>query len=267
MLRPMFDLETRRARRWWQTGRPIGSITRAAAFVEDVGFALLFPMKTGTALPSMWEAVTDRPLAVAEGEWGPDIERVWAWKDQMPMRGLAWYGKFVRGRGSFLSPSMLADLYPRSGRPDDFEEAGLSPDGHRVCRILLRSGALPSFVPREAAGMFGKQGNQRYSKVLLELGRALAITNFGTEPMASGWPSAVIELTARAFAVPSPGDRRAARLRAAERFLSTVLATRAYELGNAFGWRADPARSVLEELVAAGRAERDGALYLAVGVR
>ena len=38
----MDDLEAERRRRWWQTGRPIRSIGRAGAFIDDVGFALLF---------------------------------------------------------------------------------------------------------------------------------------------------------------------------------------------------------------------------------
>ncbi|MGH2660521.1 MAG: hypothetical protein ACRDHS_12900 [Actinomycetota bacterium] len=48
----MDDLEKARARRWWQTGRRVGSLKRAAAFLDDVGFALLFP-KAGMALPSL----------------------------------------------------------------------------------------------------------------------------------------------------------------------------------------------------------------------
>jgi hypothetical protein len=33
----MDDLEARRTRRWWQAGRPIRSIGRAGAFIDDVG--------------------------------------------------------------------------------------------------------------------------------------------------------------------------------------------------------------------------------------
>ena len=44
------QLELERAKRWWQSGRPLGRIDRAARFVDDVGFALLFP-RTGMELP------------------------------------------------------------------------------------------------------------------------------------------------------------------------------------------------------------------------
>jgi len=70
-------------------------IDRAARFVDDVGFALLFP-KAGVELPSLWRATTDRTPSEGEGDWGPDMDRVWRWKDELPRRGLAWYGEFVR---------------------------------------------------------------------------------------------------------------------------------------------------------------------------
>jgi hypothetical protein len=56
------DLEARRARRWWQAARSIRSIGRAGAFVDDVGFALLFPAP-GVALPSLYEAASEHPPA------------------------------------------------------------------------------------------------------------------------------------------------------------------------------------------------------------
>ena len=61
----MDDLGARRTRRWWQTGRPIRSIGQAGAFIDDVGFALLFP-GPGMALPSLYEAASEQPMPLAE---------------------------------------------------------------------------------------------------------------------------------------------------------------------------------------------------------
>jgi hypothetical protein len=44
-----------RARRWWGSGRRVGSLERAAAFFGDGGFALLLPSANVVA-PSLWEA-------------------------------------------------------------------------------------------------------------------------------------------------------------------------------------------------------------------
>ena len=256
----MPDLEAARAKRWWKTGRRIASLERAAAFVDDVGFALLFP-KANVALPSLWEAASDRELRDLGREWGPDAERIWSWKDELPQEGLAWYGRYLRGHPSFLSPSMLADLYPRGGRPDDFEDAALSPTAHRIARMLLKSGALPTGAIREALDVEGRRGNERFTGALTELGRALVVTNFGVEDEGAGWPSATLELTARVFTIPRRRDIARARLRAAETFLATVLVARPGELAAAFGWPAKQARAAFDELVAAGTAEKAEGAY------
>jgi hypothetical protein len=253
------DVEAERARRWWQTRRPIGTIARAAAFVADVGFAFLFPNDT-VAMPSLWGAASDRPVGESAHEWGPEIQRVWGWKDELPLRRLSWYGRFIRGKPSFLSPAMLADLYPRSGRPGDFDESPLGPDAARIASVLLRSGPLPTAILRQAVNLEGKQGGSRFSSALTELGRALVVTHFGTEPETSGWPSAVLELTARAFEIPPRRDRQAGKRRAVARYMRTMVYSRPIEMALAFGWRPDDARAALAELASQGLAipERTG---------
>ncbi len=254
------DLETARAKRWWQAGNPIARIDRAARFVDDVGFAMLFPKK-GVDLPTLWEAATDRPVMDGQGEWAPEMERVWRWKDELPRRGLAWYGEFVRGRKSFLSTALLADLYPRSGRPEDFEEATFSPDAYRIARILLLDGPQSTAVLREALDVEGSRGAERFGKAVGELARVHVVTNFGTKDEGGGWPSAVLELTARAFSIPRTRNLDACRLNVARTFLDTMLVAQPYHLGNAFHGGATAARAVFEELVARGEAARDGPAY------
>ena len=85
------------------------------------------------------------------------------------------------------------------------------------------------------------------------------ITHFGVEDEGAGWPVPVLELTARAFHMRrhTPG----ARVRAAERYLDTMLVAKPHELGNAFGWGSAAARIALDELVEAGRADREGSSY------
>lgn len=259
------DLDAARARRWWQSTTHLGRIDRAARFVDSVGFALLFPSK-GVEMPSLWEATSDRPLHDAVTEWGgPDIDRVWTWKDELPRRGLAWYGAFIRGRKSFLSPALVADLYPRSGRADDMDEAPLSSDARRIARILLLDGPHSTAALREALDVEGSRGAERFSKAVGELGKALVVTNFGTRDEGTGWPSAVLELTARVFRIPPRRDPDACRLRAARVFLDTMIVAQPSHLGNAFHWGAAAARAAFEELAERGEAERDGSSFRFVG--
>jgi hypothetical protein len=231
-------------------------------FIDDVGFALLFPSR-GIDLPSLFEAASDRPLEHPGLEWGPEAERVWRWKDELPARGRAWYGRFLRGRPSVLSPTLLADLYPWAGRPEDFAEAGLSPEARRIGEIILIDGPTSTAALREALGLEGKRGQARFSRALTELGRGLVVTHFGTESLGAGWPAAVLELTARAFPVKrrmsdKPEERRR---RAAGRFVETMIEARPRDLAIAFGWEPRIARQALEELASAGRAETRGQAF------
>jgi hypothetical protein len=253
-------LEAARAERWWQTRPHLGRIDRAARFVDDVGFALLFPHGK-VELPTLWDATSDRPLREVADWNGDDISRVWRWKDELPRRKLAWYGEFVRGRKSFLSPAMVADLYPRAGAPDDFGDAGLSESAYRIARILLRSGPQSKAALREALDIAGPGGTDRFNRAVGELGRALVVTGYGIADEGAGWPSGVLELTVRVFRIPRRRNPDAARLRVARRFLDTMVFAQPYHLGNAFHWGAKAAREAFEDLVAAGDAERDGPGY------
>ena len=229
--------------------------------MEDVGFALLFPAKT-LDLPSLYSASTEQPAATFwDVEWGPDAERVWGWKDELPLRGLAWYGKLLSGRGSLLSTSLPKDLYPRSGQPDDFTQAPLSDDARRIAEMLLLSGPTATGVLREALAMEGKKGQARFSTAVTELGRHLVVTNYGVEEKQGGWPAAVLELTARAFKVPGRASPATRRLSAVQTYLATMIVADPKQLARAFGWPLPEARGCLEQLTDRGKAVLDGPAY------
>jgi len=215
------------------------------------------------ALPSLYEAATEQPMPLSELAWGPDAQRVWGWKDELPRKRLAWSGRLLRGRrASFLAPDLLADCYPGAKEPDDFRQAPLGAEARRVAETLLASGPLPTAVLRQAIGLEGRRGSARFSAAVGQLGRALVCTSFGTEQVGSGWPSVVLELTARAFDLGGRDpDEAARRLRVGRRFLDTMLVTSARELASAFGWPPATARAALEELVDCGEAVLEAGAY------
>jgi hypothetical protein len=237
------ELGRARAKRWWLTGRRVGSVERAAAFVDDVGFALLFPAPR-VLLPSLWEAVAGEDAEPFASGMGVPEQRVWTWKDELPRRGLAWYGRFVAGRASFLSPALLAALYPGAGQVDDHEGLPLSPVAHDLARILARE-PLPSAVLRAAVG-----DRTRYERAAVELQRHLLVTTAGVQQNRTGWPSAILDLTCRRFHVGGCCDHDAATAR----FLDTVLQASPADLARAFGWPVAAARDRLDALVLAGKA-------------
>ena len=246
------DLDRERARRWRRVGRPVASLEEAAGFVGDVGFALLFPA-AGVELPSLFEAASRRELANLGSEWGPDAERVWGWKDELPLRGLAWYGRFLRGRPSFLSPDLFRDLYPGSGQPEGVLDLPLSCEARTIAEILLTEGSTSTAELRDFLAGDSRQARRRFDGALRELGRNLLVTHFGTEESGSGWPAAVLELSVRVFPVPGRRPRpEARRLSAAARFVETMGSARPLELARAFNWPLREAADAMD----AGRAGR-----------
>jgi hypothetical protein len=157
---------------------------------------------------------------------------------------------------------LLADCYPRAGEPDDFHQAPLGEEARRIAETLLASGPLPTAVLRQAVGLEGRRGSARFSAAVVELGRALVCTSFGTEQVGSGWPSVVLELTARAFDLGGREPHEAGRrLRVARRFLDTMLVASDRELASAFGWPRATARAALEELLDCGEAVLEAGAY------
>jgi hypothetical protein len=156
---------------------------------------------------------------------------------------------------------LLADLYPRSGRPDDFTAAPLSDEARRIAEMLLLSGPTATGALREALGLEGKKGQARFSTAIVELGRNLVVTNYGVEEKQGGWPAAVLELTARAFKVPGRGSLANRRLSATEAYLRTMLVAESRHLARSFGWPQPEAERCLEQLARRNRAVPDGSTY------
>jgi hypothetical protein len=78
----------------------------------------------------------------------------------------------------------------------------------------------------------------------------------------AGWPSVVLELTARAFDLGGRDpDEAARRLRVARRFLDTMLVASNRELASVYGWPPAPARAALDKLVGGGEAVLEAGAY------
>lgn len=223
---------------------PLRTEAEARTYVVDLGFLLLFGDAKAT-YPSLREAARDENAAMLPAGWGEDLELVWTWKDQFPMVGAAWCGRFLLGRQSLLSPKMLQCLYPWGGAENDFESAELSAPASQIVRHVHDHG--PSSL-RSLRSIYGldSRGTQR---VLTELGRALLVTNFGTVQDGPGWPSGVIELTSRVFTFePRPPQIGREKL-AATKFVDVMVETDERALARALRWSRPMATRCLDGLV------------------
>lgn len=241
-----------RGGRWSPVG-PSRSIDDAARFIDDVGFALLFPADRPIA-PSLWEAVAGPDATPFADGMGAAESLVWSLKDLLPEAGSAWGGRFLHGRASLLSPRLVAALYPGRGEPDDDRAFALPPEAHEIAQAL-RAGPLPSSVLRELIGHRG-----RYDRALRELQRRLLVTSAGVREQRSGWPAVVLELTCQRFDVGTADHRYATA-----RFLDTMVEATPAELAKVYQWPTTAARAALEDLVATGQAVRSPAGYHSAG--
>lgn len=246
----------------------VRTATQAVAFIRAVGYCLLFPVRR-LPLPSLYWAVARRPIQLGP-EWDAACEKIWTWKDELPRRRRAWYGKYFRGRGTFIAPELLPHFLalqtPPFGRQDPerlYAEGVLSATAAALWTTLQREGPLATMALRHACGMTSPADHLRFHRALLELQAKLVITHFGAEQETAAWPSSRFELTARAFprAVAaaerlSPAEARAALI---HRYLSWHPQAAPVELARLFRWSREETLAAWPEASGRGPARMETA--------
>ena len=241
----------------------IRSIRGAAAWVDRVGLAVLYP-NDDLVLPSLWEALTGRQdvdWAVREDggrfvDFTPDFARVWRWKDDLPEQRLVCAGKHLGGRASLVSLKLLPALYSltgRRGKPEDFRDEELSPVELDVAEAVLANGPvstadLPELVAHE---------RKRISAATDRLQRRLVLTAAGRQERDRGWPAVVLDVLPRRYRqalrrrLPKPDDARSELAATVLRSASEVSAA---DLTAVIGGTRREAASALDRLVEKGLA-------------
>ncbi|HEY7200140.1 MAG TPA: crosslink repair DNA glycosylase YcaQ family protein [Candidatus Dormibacteraeota bacterium] len=238
----------------------VRSLDAAAAFVDRVGLALVFP-KEGVALPSLFEAVAGpSPTPWAEEREGkltmtPDLALVWAWKDQLPEARRACAGKHVRGVPALVSLALLPALYAltgRSGAPDDFRDAVLPPLEREVAEAVLESAPADARAIRR---VIGRRDTAAVNRAIDSLQRRLVLTRAGVIEKEQGWPGTAYDVLPRRYplgALPEPERARADLAAAVLRAAGTLSAA---DLARALGFARAEAVDALERVAGGGEAE------------
>ena len=226
------------------TGRPKRVVTAADAvrFIDSVGYCLLFPIR-GLPLPSLYYACARRECTT----WDKYCLRIWKWKDELGQRRRAFYTKYFKGRGTFLSVKLLPHFLALEGGAygaGDFDRAyaggRITADARTAWEVLAAHGPLATLELRHACNMDSTAGNRRFKKAMLQLSRLLIVFHSGAEQETESWASSRFELTARAFPT---AVARAREIEAAE--ARRVLAKKYVEwhpradvrgLSRLFGW-------------------------------
>src|SRR3989442_14886269 len=201
----------------------------AIRFIDHVGFCLLFPVKN-VPLPSLYYAMARRvPIT-----WDKYTAKLWEWKDELPWKRRAFYAKYFKTRGTFITlkllPHFLA-MRESSAAPEAaerFYSAGrISHDARAIWQALAEHGAMAT----------------------LELQCLLIVTHFGAEQETDAWASNRLELVARAFPAHVAAARditpEAARAALARKYRSLYPEAPAMQVARLFGWSKAEAEAAL----------------------
>ena len=214
----------------------------AVRFIETVGFCVLFPVKN-VPLPSLYYAVSRRQ----EVRWDKSAQLIWKWKDELPKKRRAFYGKYFKGRGSFISlkflPQFLAThataIEPRDA--EAFYRTGrISHDALELWLALAKHGPLPTLELRHACNMESQAGNKRFKKAMLELQGLLIVTHSGAEQETEAWASNRFDLVARGFSKEVAEARKIsaeeARVTIAVKYKTLYPGVVPAQIARLFGW-------------------------------
>ena len=242
--------------------RRVLSLAAAVKYIDACGFCMLFATKN-VALPSLYHAVACRKPH-EDWVWDKYSSMVWRWKDELPRRRLAYYGKYFRGRGTLISleqlPNFLA-MRETAVLPGDFARfyrAGRIRDDARIIWQALEDyGPLATLELRNACRMDTKAGNKRFKRAILDLQCLLVAVHFGAEQETKSWASGRYELTYRAFPNQNEMARKISVAEAQRNITGKLLehqpGVQPLQIARIFGW-------LKAEAVVAGRAARQSGL-------
>ena len=223
----------------------VRTLEGAAAFVEDVGLALLLP-KADVVLPSLWEQVNgspERSWAVREADgtfvrWSDEMSFLWGAKDELPAEGLVCVGKHLARAVACVAPRLVAALVAANGTEP--EGAAL-----QVAETVRDAGPLTGPELREATGLTKKD----VDRAIASLHHGIVLTSSHLVEQDGPWGALAHDLVERKWPLPQRlPAREEARRDLARIVLDGAGELTAADLAGALGWRRKEAAAVLEEI-------------------
>ena len=222
----------------------VRTLEAAAAWVDEVGLALLFP-KADVVLPSLWEQVNGSPAdnwAVREPDgtfvrWTEEMGFLWGAKDELPAAGPRLRRQACRARRDLRRAPAAAAARRRT------RAGGAGPDEEIVVAAIDAEGPLTGPQLRDLTGLPKKDVDALVST----LHRSLVLTNGHLVEQAGRWGAIAHDLLARKWRLPAHlPDRGRPRAELARLVLERAGELTAADLAGPFGWRRSEAAALLE---------------------
>lgn len=223
-------LRERRYRRMPE--RAVSTVEEARAFVDEVGFCYLWPIKD-VELPNLFHAIAGRVRSVPNAHHDPDLSRCWGWKDGALGKRWWYYGKVLRHKATLISMRLLPYFYACSenyGALEDYiqeYEAGtMTVEAKQIYEALLKLGPLDTVRLQREAHMRGAKG--RFERSLVELQAGFKILPVGVADAGAWHYAFVYDLVPRHLPdLPEqarPISRRDARQALVRQYIENVVA-------------------------------------------
>jgi hypothetical protein len=247
--------KTSKAETGFRWPRRVATFADAVKFIDAAGFCTLFPV-VNVPLPSLYCAVTARDPN--DGiVFDEHFEKIWHWKDELPLRRRAHYAKYFRGKGTLISraylPHFLAMREAAATAHDHerfYREGRIRDDARLIWQALAEHGPLATLELRHACRMETTAGNVRFKRAILDLQCLLVVSHFGSEQETGAWASGKYELTSRAFpdetAAALEIEPRDARAKLAAKFVDLNRDAHPMQLARLFGWTNTQAEAALQ---------------------
>ena len=230
----------------------IRTLAAAAAWVDDVGLALLFP-KADVVLPSLWEQVNGSAeenwsIRDEDGKfvsWSEPMGFLWPAKDELPGQGLACVGKHLARKVACVAPGLVPLLVAANREVADDDP---------VTAAVRELGPLTGPQLREATGLDKKE----VDRTIALLHHRLVLTSSHLVEQDGPWGALAHDLIDRKWSVPKKLPARDdARRQLASLLLDRAGELTAADLAGVFAWRRKEAAAILDD-VAAGRDDEAG---------
>jgi hypothetical protein len=190
-------LEKREERYCRRPQMRVQTVDQARAFVEQVGFCFLWPIK-GIEMPNLFHAIAGRVRSVPKRHNDPDLSKSWGWKDGALGKRWWYYGKLLRRKATLVSLDLLPAFYACSdnyGSLDDYLEeyrAGtMTAEAKRIYESLLEHGPLDTVRLRREAHLAAEAAKARFDRALVELQVGLKLLPIGVAE-AGAWRYAFV---------------------------------------------------------------------------
>jgi hypothetical protein len=222
----------------------VRTLEAAAAWVDEVGLALLFP-KADVVLPSLWEQVNGSASdnwSIREPDgtfvrWTDEMGFLWGAKDDLPGEGLVCVGKHLARVATCVAPRTLPLIVAAANPPE------LDADDQVVVQAITTEGPLTGPQLRDLTGLEKKA----VDRIIASLHRRLVLTNGHLVEQAGPWGAIAHDLLVRKWQLPKRlPDRDDARRELALLMLERAGELTAADLAGPFGWRRKEAAALLE---------------------